>query len=111
MDKIKRTSNTGIGKDTSSKATSIPERFGFDSRGDDPGVLDKAATTASTVASEVKNEAKDMMDKAQQKIGNPSSGSTTEQRRRRSSLMSKQEMSSDFLSNYSYEMRSEIGEP
>ena len=48
--------------------------------------------------------------KAQQQMGTPLNVSRS-QRRRRSSLMSKQEITTDFLANYSYEMRTEIGEP
>jgi len=109
MDKI----NTGISKDWASKGTNIGERLGFNSSsrgGDRPGVIVKAPETASKVTTEVKEEAKGMVGKAQQQLRAPLN-TPRSQRRRRSSLMSKQEITTDFLANYSYEIRTEIGEP
>jgi len=110
MDKISRTSNTGIGKDSASKGTNVGERLGFDSSGrggDGPGVIGKASETASKAT----GEAKGMFAKAQQQLGTPPPPPDAPRRPRRSSLMSRQELTTDFLANYCYEMRTEIGEP
>jgi len=101
FDKFTRTSDTGIGKDTSSKATSIPQRLGFDRP------IDKAVGAVT----EVKEEGKGMFAKAQQQLGTPPSIPRSSDRRRRSSLMSGKDLTNDFLSNYSYEIKSENGEP
>lgn len=55
-------------------------------------------------------EAKGMLAKAQQQLGTPPNVPRTHTRRR-SSLMSRWELTTDFLANYCYEMRTEIGEP
>lgn len=101
FDKFTRTSDNGLGKDTSSKATNIPERLGFD----------RPIQKAASAATEVKEEAKGMFTKAQQQLGTPPSIPGSNDRRRRSSLMSGRDFTNDFLSNYSYEIRSENGEP
>ena len=106
MNKVTRTSNTGIGKDFASKGTNVGERLGFDSSGrggDGPRVIGKPPET-------VGKEAKGMLAKAQQQPGTPPNVPRSH-KRRKSSLMSRQELTTDFLANYCYEMRTEIGEP
>ncbi|RPB22788.1 hypothetical protein L211DRAFT_868988 [Terfezia boudieri ATCC MYA-4762] len=108
MGKITRTSNTGIGKDSASQTANVGERLGFGSSGRDdegPGVIGKASETARKVTTE---GAKGMFAKAQQQLGTPPN---VPRSHRRSSLMSRKELTTDFLANYCYEMRTEIGEP
>ncbi|KAF8463079.1 hypothetical protein BDZ91DRAFT_732450 [Kalaharituber pfeilii] len=117
IDKITRTSDTGIGADSSSKATSLGERFGLsrsargsdrgydvfsgDPRGDDSSIVGKA----TQVVDMAKDKVHAGVSAAQQEV----MGQGLEQRARRRG-MNRREMGYDFLDNYGFEIRSEIGE-
>lgn len=123
MDKIRRTSDSGIGKDTASKATSFPERFGFPSSGrgaDYEGhgttgpsligkTIDKAGSAVSNVGATMGATAGTARDRVEDFGSGTRNVTTTTTERRASNTMSGREMTTDFLGNYSQEMRDEIG--
>lgn len=95
MDKIRRTGlDAGRGGDVSADN---PTRGGSN-------LVGKAAHTTSNL----KDEAKGMMSRHRMGMGGLGAGSTAG--RRSSRVMSGPEMTNDFLKNYSFEIKSEIGE-
>ena len=94
-----------MGKDTGSKASSVGERFGVDAR--------RSSTDPTSLVGKAAEKGSDLKEEAKMATSRIVSTNTTSMQRRqyRGNLMSPREMTTDFLENYSFEIKTENGEP